>query len=47
LTHPLLVRIYQGLHLPELPTAVLGAVIFAASALLVEGLRHSPLRRLV
>jgi surface polysaccharide O-acyltransferase-like enzyme len=47
LAHPLLVRLYQGVHLPLLPTALLGAVIFAASALLVEGLRRSPLRRLV
>jgi surface polysaccharide O-acyltransferase-like enzyme len=47
LTHPLLVRLYQGVHLPLLPTALLGAVIFALSALVVEGLRRSPLRRLV
>jgi surface polysaccharide O-acyltransferase-like enzyme len=47
LAHPLLVRLYQGMHLPELPTPVLGVVIFAAAALFVEGLRHSPLRRLV
>jgi surface polysaccharide O-acyltransferase-like enzyme len=47
LTHPLLVRLYQGVHLPELPTALLGLLIFALSALLVEGLRRSPLRRLV
>jgi surface polysaccharide O-acyltransferase-like enzyme len=47
LTHPLLVRLYQSVHLPLLPTALLGAAIFAASALLVEGLRRSPLRGLV
>jgi surface polysaccharide O-acyltransferase-like enzyme len=47
LTHPLLVRLYQAAHLPELPTALLGGLIFVLSALLVEALRRSPLRRLV
>jgi surface polysaccharide O-acyltransferase-like enzyme len=47
LTHPLLVRLYQGTHLPALPIPVLGALVFIISALLVEGLRRSPLRRLV
>jgi surface polysaccharide O-acyltransferase-like enzyme len=47
LTHPLLVRVYQGAHLPELPIPLLGVLVFVISALLVEGLRRSPLRRLV
>jgi surface polysaccharide O-acyltransferase-like enzyme len=47
LTHPLLVRLYQGAHLPALPTALLGVVVFLVSALLVEGMRRTPLRRLV
>jgi surface polysaccharide O-acyltransferase-like enzyme len=47
LTHPLLMRIYQAAHLPELPVAVLGLVIFLVAALLVELLRRSPLKRLV
>jgi surface polysaccharide O-acyltransferase-like enzyme len=47
LMHPLVVRLYQAAHLPELPTALLGVVIFMVSALLVEALRRSPLRRLV
>jgi surface polysaccharide O-acyltransferase-like enzyme len=47
LVHPLLMRIYQAAHLPELPVALLGVVIFAVAALLVELLRRSPLKRLV
>jgi surface polysaccharide O-acyltransferase-like enzyme len=47
LTHPLLVRVYQGVHLPEAPVALLGLSVFAVSALLVELLRRSPLARLV
>jgi surface polysaccharide O-acyltransferase-like enzyme len=47
LIHPLLLRAYQGGHLPEVPTPVLGVAVFAVAALLVEGLRRSPLRRLV
>jgi surface polysaccharide O-acyltransferase-like enzyme len=47
LTHPLLVRVYQGAHLPALPIPLLGVLVFVISALLVEGLRRSPLRRLV
>lgn len=47
LTHPLLVRVYQAAHLPELPVALLGLVIFAVAAVLVEILRRSPLKRLV
>jgi surface polysaccharide O-acyltransferase-like enzyme len=47
LAHPLLLRLYQAAHLPTLPVGLLGVVIFAVAALLVEMLRHSPLRRLV
>lgn len=47
LTHPLVVRAYQGVHLAALPTPLLGAATFGVAALLVEGLRRSPLRRLV
>lgn len=47
LIHPLLVRAYQGVHLPEVPTPVLGVAVFVVAALLVEGLRRSPLRWLV
>jgi surface polysaccharide O-acyltransferase-like enzyme len=47
LTHPLLVRLYQGAHLPVLPSAWLGLLVFLSSAMLVEGLRRTPLRRLV
>jgi surface polysaccharide O-acyltransferase-like enzyme len=47
LTHPLLVRLYQAAHLPELPVPLIGMLIFLAAALLVEALRQSPLKRLV
>jgi surface polysaccharide O-acyltransferase-like enzyme len=47
LIHPLLLRAYQGVHLPEIPTPVLGVAVFVVAALVVEGLRQSPLRRLV
>lgn len=47
LVHPFLVRAYQAAHLPALHSALLGLVIFIAAALVVEGLRRSPLRRLV
>ena len=47
LTHPLVVRVYQAAHLPTLPPALLGVIVFCAAALLVEGMRHTPLRRLV
>jgi surface polysaccharide O-acyltransferase-like enzyme len=47
LTHPLLLRAYQGAHLPNMQVPVLGALLFAVSALLVEVLRRTPLRRLV
>lgn len=47
LTHPLLMRLYQSAHLPELPVALLGVVIFAVAAVLVELLRRSPLKLLV
>jgi surface polysaccharide O-acyltransferase-like enzyme len=47
LTHPLLVRVYQAAHLPALPTALGGLLVFGAAALFTEGLRRSPLQRLV
>jgi surface polysaccharide O-acyltransferase-like enzyme len=47
LVHPLLVRTYQAAHLPQLPTALLGLVVFLAAALFVELLRKTPLARLV
>jgi surface polysaccharide O-acyltransferase-like enzyme len=47
LTHPLLVRTYQAAHLPQLPTALLGLLVFLAAALFVEVLRKTPLARLV
>ena len=47
LMHPLLMRLYQAAHLPELPVGVLGVVVFLAAAVLVELLRRSPLKRLV
>jgi surface polysaccharide O-acyltransferase-like enzyme len=47
LTHPLLLRAYQGAHLPNVPVPLLGVLLFALSALLVEVLRRTPLRRLV
>jgi surface polysaccharide O-acyltransferase-like enzyme len=47
LTHPLLVRVYQGAHLPGVPVAVLGLLVFVVAALLVELMRRSPLKRLV
>jgi surface polysaccharide O-acyltransferase-like enzyme len=47
LMHPLLMRVYQGAHLPELPVALLGLVVFVVAALLVDLLRRTPLKRLV
>jgi len=47
LIHPLLVRVYQGAHLPGVPVALLGVLVFLSAALLVELLRRSPLKRLV
>jgi surface polysaccharide O-acyltransferase-like enzyme len=47
LSHPLVVRVYQGAHLPELPLALFAALIFGVSALLVALLQRSPLRFLV
>lgn len=47
LTHPLLLRAYQGAHLPGVPVPVLGVLLFVVAALLVEVLRRTPLRRLV
>jgi surface polysaccharide O-acyltransferase-like enzyme len=47
LTHPLLLRLYQAAHFPVLPLVVLGLVVFVLSAILVECLRRTPLRRLV
>jgi surface polysaccharide O-acyltransferase-like enzyme len=47
LIHPLLLRAYQGVHLLEIPTPVLGVVVFVVAVLVVEALRQSPLRRLV
>ena len=47
LSHPLIVRVYQAAHLPELPLAVFAALVFSVSALLVALLQRSPLRFLV
>jgi len=47
LSHPLLVRIYQAAHLPELGTALFAAIVFCAAALLVVVFRRGPLRHLV
>jgi surface polysaccharide O-acyltransferase-like enzyme len=47
LCHPLLVRLYQAAHLPELGTALFAALVFGAAALLVVVLRRGPLRHLV
>jgi surface polysaccharide O-acyltransferase-like enzyme len=47
LTHPLILRAYQATHFPSPPVALFAALVFAAAALLVIGLRHTPLRRLV
>jgi len=47
LSHPLVVRIYQGTHLPEPPLALFAALVFGVSALLVALLQRSPLRFLV
>jgi probable poly-beta-1,6-N-acetyl-D-glucosamine export protein len=47
LVHPLIVRVYQALHLPVPPTAVFAALVFGVSALLVSALQRSRLRLLV
>lgn len=47
LVHPLVLRLYQAAHLPELQPALLGVLLFATAALLVELLRRTPLRSLV
>lgn len=47
LMHPLLVRLYQGAHLPSLPVPVLGILVFVVAAVVVELVRRSPLERLV
>lgn len=47
LAHPLLVRAYQAAHLPQLPTALLGVLVFLGAASFVEVLRRTPLARLV
>ncbi len=47
LTHPLLLRAYQGAHLPSVPVPALGVLLFVVAALLAEVLRRTPLRRLV
>ena len=47
LTHPLVLRLYQAAHLPYVQPALLGVVVFAAAALLVDVLRRTPLRSVV
>ncbi|MEO8177993.1 MAG: acyltransferase [Deltaproteobacteria bacterium] len=47
LSHPLVVRLYQATHLPELPLVIYAALVFGVSALLVALLKRSPLRFLV
>jgi surface polysaccharide O-acyltransferase-like enzyme len=47
LTHPLILRSYQAAHLPPMPPALLGVLLFFSAALLVELLRRTPLRSLV
>jgi surface polysaccharide O-acyltransferase-like enzyme len=47
LSHPLVVRVYQAAHLPELPLAVFAALVFSVSAVFVALLQRSPLRFLV
>ena len=47
LTHPLILRSYQAAHLPYVPPALLGVLLFFAAAVLVELLRRTPLRSLV
>jgi surface polysaccharide O-acyltransferase-like enzyme len=47
LSHPLIVRVYQGTHLPEPPLALFALAIFCVSALLVALLQRTPLRFLV
>lgn len=47
LTHPLLLRAYQGAHLPALPPALLGVLVFLAAAAFVQVLRRTALRSLV
>ncbi|HVZ34579.1 MAG TPA: acyltransferase family protein, partial [Polyangiaceae bacterium] len=47
LSHPMLERIYQGLHLPELGIAPFAALVFFASCVLVVVFRRGPLRHLV
>jgi surface polysaccharide O-acyltransferase-like enzyme len=47
LIHPLIVRVYQGVHLPSMPVALLAVLVFAAAAGVVALMRRTPLRRLV
>ena len=47
LTHPLIVRVYQGTHWPAPPAALLSLAVFGVAAMLVAVLQQSPLRRLV
>jgi surface polysaccharide O-acyltransferase-like enzyme len=47
LSHPLIVRLYQAAHLPELPLVVFAVLVFSVAALLVALLQRSPLRFLV
>jgi surface polysaccharide O-acyltransferase-like enzyme len=47
LSHPLVVRMYQAAHLPELPLVGFAALVFGVSALLVALLQRTPLRFLV
>lgn len=47
LSHPLVVRVYQAAHLPELPLAAFAALVFSVSAGFVALLQRSPLRFLV
>lgn len=47
LIHPLIVRVYQAVHLPVMPVPVLTLLVFGVSAVLVAVLRRSPFRRLV
>lgn len=47
LVHPLFVRVYQAVHLPEVPLSILTAVVFAVTAVTVYLLGRTRLRALV
>jgi surface polysaccharide O-acyltransferase-like enzyme len=47
LVHPLILRMYLASHLPIPPVTPFAALVFVAAALVVVGLRRTPLRRLV